>query len=130
MKHILFEAVAKESFYDFIILTFLVAGSMFGVIYSYKLFYYVFFDFKKAKKFTYHKPLNEVFSKYYTNSSPATYIALLFLMYMSYIISGYLIFKYLINQSFSPDNILVYQNEFLNVNIKMFNKVKLLGYIN
>ena len=130
MKHILFEAVSKESFFDFLILALLVAGSVFGVIYSYRLFYYVFFDYKKAKKFVYHRPMNEVYSKFYSNSSPAAYISLLFLMYASYIISGYLIFKYLINQSFSPDNILIYQNEFLNVNIKMFNKVKLLGYIN
>lgn len=130
MKHILFEAVSKESFFDFIILTFLVAGSMFGVVYSYRLFYYVFFDFKKAKKLAYFKSEDESYDDNYTNSSPATYFGLIFLMYMSYIISGYLIFKYLVNQSFSPDNILIYQNEFLNTNIKMFNKIKLLGYIN
>lgn len=130
MKHILFEASLKSNFYDLFIVALLVAGSVCGVIYSYRLFFYVFFDFKKSKKSVYNKNITEVFNKNYTNSAKAVHVSLLFLIYTSYFFSGYLIFKFLINQSFNPDIYFILQNEFLNINLKMYNKIKLLGYIN
>src|SRR4051812_38291527 len=56
-------------------------GAISGLFYSYRLFYNVFFDFKKSKKILYNQSnrylLNSVF---YSNTSLASNISIMFLI--------------------------------------------------
>jgi NADH-quinone oxidoreductase subunit L len=56
-------------------------GMITSLVYSYRLYYYVFFDVKKAKKAIYFQPSkNNLKSKFYSNSTLASNIAILFLL--------------------------------------------------
>ena len=96
MKHFLFIDSSPESQFNLFCFILVVIGSLCGLIYSYKLYYYVFFDFKKARKHVYMRiPNNLNKNMYYTNSSLASNISISGLTIVAYILCGYLIFKYL-----------------------------------
>lgn len=100
MKHFLFVESTPESQFNLFCYTMVVFGSLCGLIYSYKLYYYVFFDFKKARKHVYLKQPNN-FNKnyYYTNASLASNIAITGLTLTAYILCSYLICKYMVDHS-------------------------------
>ena len=62
-------------------------GALSGVVYSFRLFYSVFFDFKKAKKVVYLEPCQiSLKSRFYSNTSLASTISILGLILTSYVI--------------------------------------------
>jgi NADH:ubiquinone oxidoreductase subunit 5 (subunit L)/multisubunit Na+/H+ antiporter MnhA subunit len=90
IKHILFLGLNKNFFlYSFVLFNALI-GALSGLFYSYRVFYYVFFDFKKGKKpiYTYMNK-NVLYSRYYSNTSLASNIAISSLVLISYIFSFY-----------------------------------------
>ncbi len=107
-------------------------GSPVGNDLSHRLFYYVFFDFKKGKKAVYkYINRNNLYSVYYSNTSLASNCAILSLVFVSYVISFYLLINLCnINLSFSDYgnnlNYSNYFNLFNNYNGFLFN----LSYLN
>jgi NADH:ubiquinone oxidoreductase subunit 5 (subunit L)/multisubunit Na+/H+ antiporter MnhA subunit len=96
MKHFLLLDGTPESEFNLFCFVMVVIGSLCGLIYSFKLYYYVFFDFKKARKHVYYKILNNSNNNiFYTNASLASNIAISGLAVVAYFLCGYLIFKYL-----------------------------------
>lgn len=96
MKHFMFIDGSPESQFNLFCFAMVVLGSLCGIIYSYKLYYYVFFDFKKARKHVYQRVPNALTKNYYhTNASLASNVAIFCLTVMAYILCGYLIIKYL-----------------------------------
>ena len=96
IKHlILIGAGLDLKLLNFILINIL-GGAIFGIIYSYKFFYYVFFDIKKAKKIIYMQASRlNLKSYYYSNTSLAANIAISSLIIVSYTISLYLLNMFL-----------------------------------
>ena len=118
MKHLYFLAFTKNLYgFSFIFLNSFF-GAIFGLFYSYRLFYNVFFDFKKGRKHIYlqtnHKVLD---NKYYSNTTLASNFSILGLFIIAYltIIYLYIIFTDLTNNYSDFDNIWVTTNYNLKV---------------
>jgi len=76
----------------------LFVGMFSSLIYSYRLYYYVFFDTKKAKKAIYiSSSKSELKSKFYSNSTLASCIAITSLLSISCAILAYMYFSFFIN---------------------------------
>jgi len=131
MKHFLLIDGSPESYFNLMCFVLVLLGSLTGVVYSYKLYYYVFFDFKKARKNVYFKLVNDKNkNKYYTNASLASNIAISILLICSYLFCGFFIFKYISDYNIFFD--LSYFSNYKN-NLKTFNSDFLLNlyfYIN
>jgi NADH:ubiquinone oxidoreductase subunit 5 (subunit L)/multisubunit Na+/H+ antiporter MnhA subunit len=131
MKHFLLVDGSPQSYFNLICFILVLMGSLTGIIYSYKLYYYVFFDFKKARKHVYFKILNNKNKNiYYTNSSLASNISISGLLFFSYLFCAFLIFKYLSDHNIFFD--LSYFSNYKN-NLKNFNSdflINLYFYIN
>ena len=70
-------------------------ASFTGIFYSFRLFYYVFFDFKKGKKALYLSVNKKFFnSKFYSNSSIASLFSITALIIYAYVIIYYLFFYF------------------------------------
>lgn len=96
MKHFLFIDGSPESILNLICFVLVIIGSLSGLIYSFKLYYYVFFDFKKGRKNIYFKINNDQNkNEFFTNASLASNVAILGLTIFAYIFCGYLILTYL-----------------------------------
>ena len=103
IKHLLFLGTNNNIIlFYFVIFTTLI-GAISGLFYSHRLFYYVFFDFKKAKKTIYeYLNRNNLYSNYYSNTSLASNVSIFGLLVVSYAISFYLILNFLnINHNIS-----------------------------
>lgn len=88
IKHIVL--LGLPDFINYFIFINIIGGALCGVFYSYRLFYYVFFDFKKAKKSIYYAASrNNLKSFFYSNTTLASNISILLLLLFSYIISIY-----------------------------------------
>ena len=88
IKHLLLLGFDINNFFMYFILINILFGAISGLFYSYRLFYNVFFDFKKSKKIIYNQSnrfnLNSFF---YSNTSLASNISIFLLICVSYIIS-------------------------------------------
>jgi len=120
IKHLLFLGNNNNIvLYYFVIFNVLV-GAVAGLFYSHRLFYYVFFDFKKGKKAVYkYINRNSLYSVYYSNTSLASNCSILGLIFVSYFISFYLLINLCnINSNFSDyGNNLNYSNYFNLFNV-------------
>jgi NADH:ubiquinone oxidoreductase subunit 5 (subunit L)/multisubunit Na+/H+ antiporter MnhA subunit len=88
IKHLLLLGL-PDSINMFIYLN-IIGGALSGIIYSFRLYYYVFFDTKKAKKIIYIQANRAMLkSRYYSNTTLASNIAITGLLIFSYIISIY-----------------------------------------
>ena len=132
IKHLLFLGTNSNILlYYFVIFNSLI-GAIAGLFYSHRLFYYVFFDFKKGKKAVYkYLNRNDLYSFYYSNTSLASNYAILFLVVVAYIISFYIltsIFNLNFNFSdyFNNFNFVNYFNLHTSYNGFLFN----LSYLN
>lgn len=96
MKHFLLIDSTPNSYFNLFCFILILIGSLSGLVYSYKLYYYVFFDLKKGRKNTYFK-LNNNLNKntFFTNSSLASNFSISFLCLAAYLLCGYLIYKYI-----------------------------------
>lgn len=97
IKHLLFVGLYSNFIlYNFVLVNCLL-GALTGLFYSYRLFYNVFFDTKKAKKKQYlassvkNKVLN---SKFHSNTTLAASLSVLGLVVIAYIINIALIYVY------------------------------------
>lgn len=92
IKHLIFLGIQTNIYLYYVIVFFISVGSLSGLFYSYKIFFFVFFDFKKSKKNIYIN-LNKKtqLSYYYTNTSLLSNISILSLIVFSYIFSYFLI---------------------------------------
>jgi len=90
IKHLIFLGYQSYFYFYFFIFFNTFVAAISGLFYSYRIFYYVFFDFKKGKKQVYYS-LNKsnLFSYYYSNTSLLSNISIISLISASYIISFY-----------------------------------------
>lgn len=95
IKHLLFIGLTDYIFLYYFVLINCILGAFTGLFYSYRLFYNVFFDFKKGKKklYTQASTLN-LNSKFYSNTSILGNFAIVGLMLWTYFISLYLLSTY------------------------------------
>jgi len=88
IKHILI--LGLPDFINVFVFLNVIGGALSGIVYSYRLYYYVFFDYKKAKKIIYIQGNRRLLkSWYYTNTTLASNLAIIGLILFSYIISIY-----------------------------------------
>jgi len=115
------------------ILVNILGGALFGIIYSYKFFYYVFFDIKKAKKIIYIQANRaNLKSYYYSNTSLAANIAISCLIMVSYIISLYLLNVFLNHTSIGEglDIYSIHNTLYSEFNIPTNSLLNNIGYFN
>jgi NADH-quinone oxidoreductase subunit L len=95
IKHLLFVGLNDSMFFYYFILINCLFGAFTGLFYSYRLFFNVFFDFKKAKKKLYAQALTaNLNSKFYSNTSLLGNFAIIGLLITSYIVSLYFLNLY------------------------------------
>lgn len=132
IKHLLLISLNYNYIVYYVVFINCIFGAITGLYYSSRLFYYVFFDFKKSKKNLYlyysEKSLNSI---YYSNSSLASNIAIICIFILSYILgffflNYYLSFNYFFSSFFSYLNLNSSLISFFPTNFELFN----FGYIN
>lgn len=132
IKHLLFLGSNNNIYLYYFVLFNSLVGAIAGLFYSHRLFYFVFFDFKKGKKAVYkYINRNDLYSHYYSNTSLASNCSIFFLVITSYIISFYLLINLSsINTNFSDCanslNYINYYNLYNLYNGFLFN----LSYLN
>ena len=95
IKHLLFLGLNNNFFLYYFVLTNCLFGAFSGLFYSYRLFYNVFFDFKKAKKKLYNQALSDdLNSKFYSNTTILGNISIIGLLLVSYTVSLYFFYTY------------------------------------
>lgn len=110
MKH--FFLVTVNTFYFTYLFTFIfsVLGAITGVFYSFRLYYYVFFDFKKSSKYVYMTSSNSLLnSANYSNTTIASNIAISGIFILAYIISFYFL-CFILNSSFVLSDVVLTSN--------------------
>lgn len=132
MKHSLLTVIQQNTYFNSFILTLCIFGALTGLFYSYKLFDYVFFDFKKSKRYMYSR-YNKILlwkqhNYYYINSKNAVF-AVKYLFIMAYIISFwyFLIMK---NLSLNFDAFLIYNSNFFDLILENNNFMWNLTFLN
>jgi NADH-quinone oxidoreductase subunit L len=133
IKHILVTFLNREFAVFYVMLGFVIAGALTGLIYSFRLYYYVFFDFKKGKKYLYVHSNRKTFkSLFYSNTSLASNIAISGLIVVGYLISIYLyiiIFsKFSISEAF--DNVTSKGSSFYNLHWPLVHFLTFVGGLN
>lgn len=108
-------------------------GAISGLFYSYRLFYNVFFDFKKSKKILYNQSNRHLLNSFhYSNTSLASNIAIFFLIFFSYIISLYL-FNIFLNSSSLGEGLNIYNinsSQYEEFNNPLLSSINNIGYFN
>lgn len=132
IKHLLLISLNYNYYIYYFIIINCFFGALTGIYYSSRLFYYVFFDFKKSKKnlYLYYNASN-LNSKYYSNSSLASNLAISLIFSVSYImgfclLNSYLSFNFTFSSFFSYLNLNSQLISFFPNNFELFN----FGYIN
>jgi NADH-quinone oxidoreductase subunit L len=131
IKHFLFITNSK-SIFTYIVLFNIVIGALAGLFYSYRLYYNVFFDFKKGKKIVYnYLNRNENSSIFYSNTSLASNIAIAGLVIVSYIIIIFLFINLLNkNDSYSDFSNLIININIFKLNFNSLPELYTLAYLN
>jgi NADH-quinone oxidoreductase subunit L len=92
IKHLIFLGFESNIYMYYLVLFNIFCGAISGLFYSYRIFFYAFFDFKKANKATYlNFNRKETFSFYYSNTSILSNFSILGLVITSYVMSFYLL---------------------------------------
>jgi NADH:ubiquinone oxidoreductase subunit 5 (subunit L)/multisubunit Na+/H+ antiporter MnhA subunit len=108
-------------------------GAVSGLFYSYRLFYNVFFDFKKSKKIIYNQANRNILNSYfYSNTSLASNISILCLVLLSYLISLYL-FNIFLNHSSIGESLNIYSvnsSQYSEFNNPLLTTINNIGYFN
>jgi len=120
------------AFLYFILLNIL-GGAVAGLIYSFRLFYFVFFDFKKAKKIIYVQASNKnLKSIYYTNTTLASNIAIFGLIVVAYCVCIYM-FSIFLNSSSLGEGLDIYSvnsSQYEDFNHPILTLINNIGYFN
>ena len=133
IKHLIFLGYQYNTWFYYYILFNIFVGAMSGLFYSFRIFFYVFFDFKKGRK-TVYTSLNKFnfFSYFYTNTSILSNISIFTLIIVSYVISFYLFCIVSSNLNFISDfsnfsnfsnfyNLFNFKNNFYFFNLSFIN---------
>ena len=133
IKHLIFLGYQYNTWFYYYILFNIFVGAISGLFYSFRIFFYVFFDFKKGKK-TVYTSLNKFnfFSYFYTNTSILSNISIFTLIVVSYFVSFYLFCIVSSNLNFISDfsnfsnfsnfyNLFNYKNNFYFFNLSFIN---------
>jgi len=133
IKHLLLIGIYMNSNFLIFILINILGGAVFGLIYSYRLFYYVFFDYKKAKKIIYNQSnrLN-LKSIFYTNTTLASNISISFLIVFAYATSLYM-FSIFLNSSSLGEGLDIYSvhpSQYLEFKSPLYSSINNIGYFN
>ena len=133
IKHLLVLGFNINNFFMYFILINILFGAISGLFYSYRLFYNVFFDFKKSKKIIYNQSnrinLNSFF---YSNSSLSSNISIFLLISISYIISLNM-FNIFLNSSSLGDGLDIYSlnsSQYEEFNNPILTTINNIGYFN
>lgn len=111
IKHFLFVGLENNYFLYYLCLIFCIFGAVTGLFYSYRLFYYVFFDIKKGKKAIYYQASRSILnSKFYINSSIASNLCIIGLILIAYVVSLKLMTNYIVLGSSVSDFYKMYYN--------------------
>jgi len=95
IKHLLFIGLNSSMYIYYFILINCLFGAFTGLFYSYRLFFNVFFDFKKSKKKLYIQSASKILnSKFYSNTTILGNLAIVGLLVTSYILSIYFLYLY------------------------------------
>lgn len=131
MKHFFFISLNNYFYLNLILQIFCLLGALTGLFYSFRLYYYVFFDFKKAKKYVYLKAFSsKLESKFSSNTSLASNIAILGLFFSAYVIS-LACFFFLKNSYLTlTDYTTVYNTNWINLILLNANFLWNMGYLN
>jgi hypothetical protein len=122
-----------NNFFLLFILINILGGAVFGLIYSYRLFYYVFFDFKKSKKVIYNQSNRSVLkSEFYTNTTLASNISISLLILTSYIVSIYMFSIFLNSSSLGEglDIYSIYSSQYTEFSHPLLTTINNIGYFN
>lgn len=111
----------------------ILGGAVSGLIYSFRLFYFVFFDYKKAKKIIYLQSnrfsLNSIF---YSNTTLAANISIFSLILVAYFISLYMFNIFLSNSSLGEglDIYSINSSQYDDFNHPILSIINNIGYFN
>lgn len=133
IKHLLLIGVYMDFKILYFILINILGGAVAGLIYSFRLFYFVFFDFKKAKKIIYNqsnrKNLNSIF---YTNTTLASNIAIISIIIVAYAVCIYM-FGIFLNSSSLGEGLDIYtinSSQYEDFNHPILTLINNIGYFN
>lgn len=134
IKHLLLVGLNMGGFINYFILSNILGGAITGLIYSYRLFYNVFFDFKKAKKPIYKQSIKNNLNDecYYSNTTLASNYAIFLLIISAYIIC-ILLFNCFLNPSSMGEGLDVYSinsSQYDNFNHPVLTLFNNIGYFN
>lgn len=132
IKHLLFVGLSKYIFLYYFVLVNCLFGAFTGLFYSYRLFFNVFFDFKKAKKKLYSQALStNLNSKYYSNTVILGNVAIISLLILSYIVSLYLLNLYSTkDMNFSNFSTFIAHSSFIDNYVSSKNFLYSVSYLN
>lgn len=135
IKHLLLIGVYMDFRLLYFILLNILGGAIAGLIYSFRLFYFVFFDFKKAKKIIYIQAnRNNLNSVFYTNTTLASNIAIFFIIIVAYIVCIYM-FGIFLNSSSLGEGLDIYSinssqyEEFNNPILTLINNISYFNWV-
>jgi hypothetical protein len=133
IKHLLLIGVYMDFKFLYFILLNILGGAVAGLIYSFRLFYFVFFDFKKAKKIVYNQSSNKVLnSVFYTNTTLASNITIFSLIIVAYIVCMYM-FGIFLNTSSLGEGLDIYSvnsSQYEEFNHPILTLINNIGYFN
>ena len=133
IKHLLLIGIYMNNYYLYFIFVNILGGAIFGLIYSYRLFYYVFFDFKKAKKIIYMQSNRKNLDSYfYTNTTLASNISISLLIIVAYITSIYM-FSIFLNSTSLGEGLNIYSihsSQYEEFNNPLISTINNIGYFN
>lgn len=106
IKHLLLLSLKTNLYIFLFIFSNCIFAAFTGLYYSFRLIYYVFFDFKKNKislYFNYNS--KSILSFFFSNSNLGSIISIFCLFFFAYILSIYFLNIYLSNNNFFSDNL-------------------------
>jgi len=132
IKHLLFVGLTQSIFLYYFVLINCLFGAFTGLFYSYRLFYNVFFDFKKAKKKLYSQASeNNLNSKYYSNTTISGNLSIIGLLIVSYVVSLYFLNLYSTkDMNFSNFSTFISYSSFIDNYVSSKNFLYNVSYIN
>lgn len=137
IKHLMFIAININFILYYFILINLIFGALTGLFYCSRLFFFVFFDFKKSRSSIYYGYSRQNFNSiFYSNTTFLSNFAILGLFFFAYIFSFYLLHIYLnsllnysdLNELFKSTNFFFsfISNKWLLFNFSIINWISLI----
>jgi NADH:ubiquinone oxidoreductase subunit 5 (subunit L)/multisubunit Na+/H+ antiporter MnhA subunit len=133
IKHLILVVLNNDSVQTLFVLVNIFSAAIFGLIYSYKFFYYIFLDKKKTNKYVYNEVNRfNLSSKFYSNTTLAPICSITFLIICSFVISLLLFNCFLKKNSIgeSLDVNIFYNFSYLELNWPSKNLLNNVGYFN